>query len=417
MQQKIWNKNFILLTISNFLIFIAYYSIITTLPLYISNDLNAPKSLIGIALAAYTIASVFIRPFSGFALDKFGRKPIILIAFLLYAVLYNGYLMATTVSLIIILRFIHGFTWGISTIAGSTATVDVIPVEKRGEGLGYFGLSTTMGMALGPVIGMFICHKWGYMTMFFSGFGISIIGFLLMLGLSLPHITVDKQQQHLSIDNLFEKKSMLPSLNLLILMLPYGCLLSFIALYGNEIKIMNASTFFLVYAMGIAISRFACGKIFDHYGPAHIITNSTLLLAIGFPILALYKNPIGFYLSAFIIGFGNGVIFPIFQSMVNNVVPVKHRGAGNSTLYTALDLGMGLGMIFAGLIVQHFSITVAFLSCSVVYLTGLLLFRIKVLDHYNKHNLYPHFADGHSPIFNKGLTIIHQLISLKQLFH
>ncbi|MDP4183728.1 MAG: MFS transporter [Bacteroidota bacterium] len=417
MHQKIWNKNFLILTLSNFLIFISYYSIISSLPLYISNELNAPKSLVGLALAAYTIASVFIRPFSGFALDRFGRKHILWVALFLYAIMYNGYLLATSMTLIIILRLIHGLTWGITTISGSTVTVDVIPAEKRGEGLGYYGLSTTMGMALGPVLGMFISHHWGYSSMFFSGFCISIVGFLITTFISFPKSLPIKNQEQLAIRNLFDRRSMIPSLNLMILMAPYGCLLSFIALYGTEIGIVNASSFFLVYAFGISLSRFLSGKIFDHNGPATLITECILLLAIGFPILALYKNPVGFYIAAFIIGCGNGVIFPVFQSMVNNIVSVERRGVGNSTLFTALDLGMGFGMLLSGIMVQHFSMTVAFLVCSVIYILGLLLFRKVVVPHYNRHNLYPHLSEKNNPILNWGINKIQQISNLIHTSH
>ena len=92
-------------------------------------------------------------------------------------------------------------------------------------------------------------------------------------------------------------------------------------------------------------------------------------------------------MSAIIIGFGNGVIFPTFSSMVNNLADVTHRGAANSTLYTMVDLGMGVGMISAGLIAQHFSISAFFWICALVCAAGLLFFRFVVLDIYeNRQN-------------------------------
>lgn len=158
MYEKIWNKDFVLLIASNFLMYITYYAVISVLPVYLVSGLSASKSQVGAVVGAYTIASVLIRPFSGYFLDKFNKKIIFMLALLFYSFLFAGYLAVVTISAIILLRFAQGLTWGFSTVSGATIAVDIIPQAKRGEGLGYFSLSTTLGMSVGPVIGLFICH-------------------------------------------------------------------------------------------------------------------------------------------------------------------------------------------------------------------------------------------------------------------
>jgi predicted MFS family arabinose efflux permease len=185
--------------------------------------------------------------------------------------------------------------------------------------------------------------------------------------------------------SLFEKSSVRPSLNVFITMIAYGGLVSFIALYGREIGIQNSSLYFLVFSIGIAAARLTAGKEFDKNGPRKIITLCIILLIVGFPLLALARNGVLFYTSAIIIGFGNGVIFPTFQSMVNNLADSLHRGVANSTLYTAVDLGMGSGMIMAGLIAQHVSLSAIFWTSSVVCMAGLIFFRASVLGYYESN--------------------------------
>ncbi|MDP4292028.1 MAG: MFS transporter [Bacteroidota bacterium] len=387
MKQKIWNSEFILLISANLLISITYYSLISTLPVYISEELHASKSIVGIVLASYIVASVLVRPFSGYALDHIGRKSIYLSALLLYALIFCGYAFALTILFLIILRFAHGFTWGITTIAGSTNVIDIIPLAKRGEGIGFYALSTTMGMAVGPVFGLFFLHHWGYFTMFFAGFFISLVGFICASCVKYPPYKPVVEDKNFSWSMLFEVQSILPSLNLTIIQITYGGLLSFIALFGHEIGIRNASGFFLIYALGIAISRILSGKEFDKRGPKYIMPLCISLLIIGFIVLSLIKNPFGFYGSAIILGFGNGVIFPTFQTMVNNLSIPTRRGAANSTLYTALDLGMGLGMIVMGFISQSTSITTAFLVSSCICGIGLIYFMLFSLGHYEKNKL------------------------------
>ncbi|MFA6950675.1 MAG: MFS transporter [Lentimicrobiaceae bacterium] len=382
MNEKIWRKDFIFLILSNFLMYITYYAILSALPVYLVNELHSSKMQVGVVVGAYTIASVLVRPFSGFALDRFGRRTIFTLALIIYSLLFAGYLIAVTITSIILLRFAQGLTWGFTTVSGSTIAADIIPVTKRGEGIGYFALSTTLGMSVGPVIGLFISHHWGYTAMFVSGFFIAMASLAFAYAVHLRKRFVVGKRIQFQWHTLFDMNSLRPSFNVFITMIAYGGLLSFIALYGSEIGIQNSSLYFLIFSIGIAISRLTAGKVFDKEGPRRIITFCLILLIIGFPLLAMAKNAILFYMSAIIIGFGNGVVFPTFQSMVNNLADTIHRGAANSTLYTAVDLGMGLGMILAGLIAQHYSISAIFWVSTFISVAGLIFFRFFVLSFY-----------------------------------
>jgi MFS family permease len=385
MDGKIWNRNFIFLILSNFLMYVTYYAIVSALPIYLVSDLHASKMQVGVVVGVYTIASVVARPFSGFALDRFGRRTIFILALLVYSMLFAGYLVALTILSLIILRLAQGLTWGFTTVSGSTIAIDNIPGSKRGEGIGYFALSTTLGMSAGPILGLFISHNWGYTAMFISGFLINLASLACAWSVHMRKRFLVGRRIKLQWNSMFDVKSIRPSLNVFITMTAYGGLLSFIALYGNEIGIHNSSLYFLIFSIGIAAARITAGKVFDRKGPRKLLTLCLMLLIIGFPLLAMAKNEVLFYLSAIIIGFGNGVIFPTFQSMINNLADSAHRGAANSTLYTAVDLGMGVGMILAGLIAEHISISAIFWTDTVVCMAGLLFFRYVVLQFYEKH--------------------------------
>ena len=310
MPAKLWNRNFTLLTFSNFFMCSAYYSLISTLPLYISNELHSPKSVVGLVLASYIVASVLVRPFTGYGLDKYGRKTIFIVSLLLYALVFNGYLIAWTVTVMVLVRFAHGLTWGLTTTSNSTVAVDIIP-----------------------------------------------------------------------------------SFNLLLIMITYGGMLSFVALYGRELGIHNPAGFFLIYATGVIGARFTSGKFFDRHGPRMILLICLSLLIAGFPVLALLQNPAGFYGAAVILGFGNGVVFPTFQAMINNMVPQNRRGAANSTLFTSVDIGMGAGMILVGSIAQQFSISTAFVVCSGICVIAFLFFLFFTSKYYEKNKLSLHIEE------------------------
>lgn len=384
MSDKIWTKNFIFLITSNLLMFSTYYAILSALPVYLVSEIHASSFEVGIVVGAYTIASVIARPFSGFALDRFGRRTIFLLSLLLYSMLFAGYLVALTITSLILLRIAQGLTWGFTSVSASTIAVDNIPASKRGEGIGYFALSTTLGMSLGPVIGLFILHAWGYRFMFISGCLISLVSMACAYAISLRKRFIVGKRIRLELSSMFETNSIRLSMNVFITMIAYGGLMSFIALYGKELGIQNSSLYFLIFSIGIGAARLTAGKVFDRKGPGKLLTLCLILLITGFPLLALARNQYLFYMSAILIGFGNGVIFPTFQSMVNNLADAAHRGAANSTLYTAVDLGMGTGMIFAGLIAQHISISAIFMVDTFICAAGLVFFRLVVLRFYER---------------------------------
>ncbi|HPB25758.1 MAG TPA: MFS transporter [Bacteroidales bacterium] len=384
MNERIWSRNFIFLILSNFLMYVTYYAILSALPLYLVNDLEASEMQVGIVVGAYTIAAVLVRPFSGFALDRFGRRVVFLIALVIYSFLFAGYLVALSITAILMLRFAQGLTWGFTTVSGSTVAADIIPATKRGQGIGYFALSTTIGMSVGPVIGLFICQQWGFIVVFLASCIISLMSLACAWAIQMRKRFVVGKRMTFHWNILFDKKSLRPSANVFITMIAYGSMLSFVALYGQELGVKNASLYFLFLSAGIAIARLTSGKEFDRHGPRRIITVCIALLIIGFPMLALAKNAVLYFFSAIIIGFGNGVIFPTFQSIVNNLANSTHRGAANSTLYTAVDLGMGLGMVMSGLIAQKISLSAIFWVSALVCAAGLLFFRFVVLGFYER---------------------------------
>ena len=385
--QALWTRDFTLLTLSNFLMCCAYYSLISTLPLYMAGHLGATEGVVGMVMAAYVVAAILIRPFCGFGLDRYGRKGIFLASLAVYAVIFNGYLLAGSVMIMLMVRFVHGMTWGLTTTSNTTVAGDVIPASRRGRGFGHFGVSTTAGMAIGPLVGAYIYSLGGYEAMFLSGCGISLVSMAMASAIRYPRYYKPRPDLAFDWGKLFEARTFVPSLNVLVLMLTYGGLVSFVALYGKETGRSDPAGFFLVYAMGIISSRFFVGKSVDRNGPRRILVLCISLLVIGFPMLALWQTETGYVVAGLVLGFGNGVVFPTFQTITNNLVPASRRGAASSTLYIAVDLGMGLGMVLVGQVAQHLSISAAFMVCSLLAATGLVLFLTRTQHYYMRYKV------------------------------
>ena len=382
MKHKLWTKDFTLITLANLLMAIAFYFMVPILPVFLSDNFSATESQIGLVLSFYTIAALLIRPFAGYALDVIGRYSIYVGSLLVFSTVFFGYVWATSILFVLALRFMHGLTWGSMSTAGSTIAVDLVPEKRRGEGIGVFGLSMTIAMAIGPLIAIAITGDSSYKKLFYSAAGFSFLGLLLALFVRVPKIATVKKT--FKMDSLIEKKALPVSLNVFLVTIPYGGIISFIALYGRTIGIENSGLFFLLIAVGIAISRILSGKSFDRVGPKNICILGLSLLIGGLLFLALNKNAFGYHFSALIIGFGFGVIMATFQAIANHKVEAESRGAANSTYLTFFDSGIGFGMLLVGYLIQIIGYSGTFILCSAIELLALIVFVLYTLPKYEK---------------------------------
>lgn len=372
MKNKLWTKDFSLITLANLLMAIAFYFMVPILPIFLKDVFLATEGEIGIVLSFYTIAALLVRPFAGYALDAGGRYSIYVGSLLLFTLIFFGYIWATSILFVLIVRFMHGLTWGSMSSAGSTIAVDLVPYKRRGEGIGIFGLSMAIAMAVGPVIAITITGDDNFNKLFFSAVAFSSLGLLLALLVRVPKMNFSKKK--FSIQSLIEKKSLPVSLNMFFVTIPYGGIISFIALYGREIGIESSGLFFLLLAVGITTSRVLSGRSFDRKGPQKISMLGLVLLILGLPILAFYPTVIGYHLAALILGFGFGIIMANFQAIANHKVEAKKRGAANSTFLTFFDLGIGAGMLLVGYLIQITNYSNAFALCAIIEVCSLLIF-------------------------------------------
>ena len=361
---------------------VAFYFMVPILPLFLSDNFSATEGQVGLVLSFYTIAALIIRPFAGYALDTMGRYGIYVGSLLLFTITFFGYPLSTSILFVMILRFMHGLTWGSMSSAGSTIAVDLVPQKRRGEGIGIFGLSMTIAMAIGPLIAIIITGDGDYNRLFFSAAAFSFLGLVLSLFVKVPKF---KRQKHkFSFSSLIEKKALPVSLNMFFITIPYGGIISFIALYGRSIGIESSGMFFLLLALGIAISRIVSGKSFDKVGPKKISILGLVLLIIGLFILALNKNVMGYHLAALILGLGFGIMMATFQAIANHNVAPEKRGAANSTYLTFFDLGIGFGMLLVGYLIQVSDYSGAFIFCATIEFFALFVFLFYTLPKFRQ---------------------------------
>ncbi|MEH7342871.1 MFS transporter [Bacillus sp. JJ1532] len=373
-KQPLWTKGFLSISITSFFMFIGFYILLTTLPIYVLDDLNGNGTQVGLITSVFLIAAVLIRPLSGKWLDEIGRKKILFIALILFFVSSIFYFWANTMPTLLILRFVHGIGFGMVTTAAGAIAADIVPNERKGEGLGYYSMFMNLAMVMGPFAGLTIIQYSSFNSLFMLCSILSFLAILLSFAVQLPKgNTLESkpaQPQKLSIDSLFEKKAIPVSIVAGILAISYSGILAFISVYAKELGLIEAASFFfVVYAAAMLISRPFTGKWFDLYGENKIIYPAIILFAIGMFLLSQATTTFGFLLAGVIIGLGYGSLTPCLQTIAIKNSDPSRRGLATSTFFTFFDTGIGLGSYVLGIIAAYTSFsTVYFILVGVIFL-------------------------------------------------
>lgn len=380
--EPLWTKNFVFVFLSNLFLFLGFQMLIPTLPVYVSQH-GGSSSAIGLVTGIFTFSALLIRPFSGAALDTMDKKTILAMGVILCLSVIGGYHWAVTAVMVLSLRVIHGLGWGISTTTYGTIASDLVPVSRRGEGMGYFGMSSTIAMSLGPIFGIWLMRHYGFATLFALSALSTLLALLLSQVISVPTKTETKpsnQEAGSLVSRLIEKSALFPSFLMLLLGLTYGGIAAFITLFGKEAGIENVGWFFLFNALLSFLVRPFSGKIFDQKGPFWVLTLGAASCIIGLALLSSASTTTQLILAAIFYGIGFGSILPSIQAWVINRAIPSRRGAANATFYSAFDLGIGGGAIIlsiiAGLTNYAHMYRYSILSL-VVYLAVYLIYAIK----------------------------------------
>lgn len=386
-KDKIWNKNFIIACIGNFLVACSFNLLMPTIPIYLSNELGIEHSQIGIALSSYAIALLIIRPFCGYWVDVYARKPLFLLGISLFISAFFGYYFATTILFFVVLRFVHGLFWGLATVSANTVAIDIIPASRRAEGIGYFGVNTNLAMAIAPFVAVNIYDSYGFHFLISCALAMGFLAIVAVCFIKVPVRAKLDKTPALSLDRFLLLKGLPVLLNQLFISFGWGTLVAFAVLYGKQTGIQNAGIFFLFLAGGIILSRVTSGRFVDKGHIHQVMATALLVISIGFLGFAMLHSIYAFCASAFLIGIGYGTLFPALQTIYINMAPSSKRGTANSTYLTGFDLGIGIGMLLGAYLADHLGFSFMYLITSGACLLALLMYWFNSRKVYDKHRL------------------------------
>lgn len=389
-RERLWNRNYLKVWTANFMLFFSSMLLTPLFPLYLSETFDATKQEIGIVLSGYTLTTVLIRPFSGYFVDTFPRKTVLLLSYGVFALCFGGYLLAGGLLAFTIVRTIHGLPFGAATVANSTVAIDVLPSSRRSEGIGLYGLSNNIATAIAPSVALFVYGMWAdFDFLFWLSLFVALGGVALDSNLDLKPRCCQKISPRPSLDRFMLLKGWSEGLTIIAFAFSFGVLSTYIAIYGKEELGVTEGTglFFMLLAIGLILSRLTGRRSLAKGKIAHNASIGICVSAVGYLVFAAFHSLWAYYGAALIIGLGNGHMFPAFQNMFIDLARNDQRGTANSTLLVSWDVGLGLGVLFGGIISQHMGFHSAFWAGWLVNVAGAIFFFAYVRGHFLRNKL------------------------------
>lgn len=339
---RLWTRAFVLTSLGTLLLFASFYLLLPTMPLFVK-ELGGLETHVGLATGVFTIAAVAFRPIAGGLLDRYGRRPFLLAGVALFALSMYSYGWIGGVGALLFLRFVHGVGWAFATTAAASAAADIVPPDRRGEGMGWYGLATTIAMAAGPLLGTWALSGWSFRGVFLLATGLAL---LALVAVSVPRFPFRPAAGRQRIEYL-DSATVPVAVSVALLSFAYGAVTTFLPLFAVTLEV-NPGTFFLVYALALTAARPIGGTLADRRGATAVIVPALTLIVIALLVLSGATGLAGVLAAAVLYGVGFGSAHPTLQAALLRMVPRERFGVANASFFTAFDLGIALGSTLLG---------------------------------------------------------------------
>lgn len=384
-RERLWTGQFVLLLASAVFMYVMTFMLTPTLPLF-AQDVGAGTTAAGgVIVAAYTLGSLLPRLVWGRLADSWGRRAVYLLGLVIMTVISPFYPVVSVLPLIIGLRLIQGIGFSGASTSAATAAADLVPSSRRSEGIGYYALANTIGMAVGPNLGLALHQSLGSGWLFAASTASGILA--LATGLWLRYERTRPRHQpsaaptpppaHRRGPGRLIEKSVLPvCVVFLFVVMPYGAIMAYVAAYGLHQHVGDVGLYFTVFALALLVVRLGVGRITDRYGMTVVFVPGIVVMFAGLLILGWATTLAVFLVSAALFGLGYGVTLPLLQSAAYAIAPPDRRGVASATVFATADIAYGLGAVLLGIAIQVLGYPIAFADLAGFVILALVLFFV-----------------------------------------
>src|SRR5690625_3810469 len=375
---KIWTRDFILMCLGNFFIFLGFQMTLPTLPLFVK-ELGGSDQMIGIIVGVFTFSALLFRPYAGHALESKGRRFVYMFGLSIFVISVGSLAFVSSIMFLFMVRILKGIGWGFSTTATGTIATDLIPPKRRGEGMGYFGLSGNLALAFGPALGLTLVGVISFKSLFLICGGLGFVAFLLSTVIRYKKVEESAHQTVTVKFDIFEKTAVQPSVLLFFITVTFGGIASFLPLYAAQKGIASIELYFLVYAIFLMVARTFAGKIYDKKGHLYVFLPGTVLIFVAMLLLSWLPSTLVMLIAAALYGLGFGSVQPALQAWAVDKSPDNRKGMANATFFSFFDLGVGLGAMVFGQLASLYGYHTIYLTSAGSVMLSMIVYIVLLI--------------------------------------
>jgi len=368
---RLFTGPFIALAIADLAYFTSAGMLILLTPLFARGPLGADPVGIGIAVGAFSVTALALRPWSGRESDRRGRRPLLIAGALLAAVAILAHTVVTNLAVLVVLRLVLGAAEALFFVAGFAMLADLAPRGREGEALSFNSLALYLGIAFGPVVGEILLDIGGFGVAWVGAAALPGVAALLSLRLPVTGRHPDARPGPMVF---IHRGALWPSAGLFTGVAAMAGFLSFVAIYGEEdLAMSNTGLALLVYGLIVVGCRIVFAKLPDRVPPFRLASAALVLIAAGMAVCGLVATVPGLFAGTAVMAVGVAFVTPAFFAAIARGLNPSERGAAFGTVSIFLDLAFGGGPVVLGLIVDAASIPAAFLATALIPATGAIL--------------------------------------------
>lgn len=379
---KIWNRKFILLFLTNLLVLAAFYASIPIIPVY-CQEIGITGSKVGIVLTEMSVATILFRPIAGYLLDNFNRYLVYLLFLFLFCLSFPAFLIFPFFGALIVIRLYMGAVYSVCGSATMTLASDVLPKDKITEGISRFAFTISIGMAVGPFAGIQVQNHMSSSASFLTVFAITVVALICVLCCRMHYPKVERKKFSLR-DSIY--RPAFPFMfNMMFLMIPYGAVIAYSSILAQEKNLTSVLPYFYIFLVaGMLLSKLSTQKMIDAGKHRVLVYGSLLILVLTMLSYMFLTTGIHLLAAGFFFGLGYGILQPLFQSFVTGTTPAPQRGVANATYLLSYDVGIGIGSLLMGFMQESIGLSNGFALTAVSYVIGGIIYICYVDRYYRK---------------------------------
>ncbi len=375
----LWTRAYTLTVLTTFFYFIPWALFLPVLPVYVLQELHGSSAAAGATGGVFLFTMALFRTQTDRFERRFGRRAVLFAGGVLFACLNLLYLIPGATWSVLLICCLRGVCFAVVNTSLMALAGQIVPLARRGEGLGYVNAAITLATAVGPFTGLSLAKNYGFGWVFaFCGL-ISLLGSLISLGIDLPETRSAEPAKAVgtSLRELFEVRALPPAYIIMLLMFGISAVLTFVSVYATTLRLNVVSAyFFVILALCAICSRLVSGRLYDRHGANFVIYPGIWTLAAGLLVLGTTHGSAGMFIAAALVGTSYGIVVPNLLALVYKHSPPHRSSVATATYFTFFDLGLGAGSYLVGVCIPWLGYAHIYLFLSPLILSVALLYHV-----------------------------------------